>query len=579
METLPRDLAEIGIGCCVGHLYSPGEIEYESTECTTTDSTTSPLKPRTRMPSISRKSSSLRRGSKNLITSLASSLNSAGSSVSSTKAHETVSASEVAKIVSYEYFAEEPKPQLFSISSLSYDTDHGGDVQVTCYFKEDTATATTGSESQQDTLALEVGKSAHEYLEECFYTEVSILNREKFNAIPEIVKSDFTITAHLGKGSYSDVFEVVCKAGQLKSDMSPRATGGRRNSPRYGRELSSSITGATALLRPPKSNELISDMSPGVAPGRPRTRSRRSTMSSSITTGTLARPSRCNELRVAFAMKCLRPQIRSNVDQFIIGAEDLVHETAILANLSHHHIIKLHGRAEGHLTDAFALNDGYFILLDKLEETLKDRIDVWKRTINEGPTVELEQIGVAHSIADAMSYLHSKKIAFRDLKPANVGFDSLGVLKLFDFGFAIGLPEKSLSNPSGYMFDRCGTPRYMAPEVGLSSGYGLPADVHSFGVLIWEMFAFKKPFSSIKSSEAFDREVFLGGLRPVMKDRWPTTMKDLMSNCWSASPSKRPTMLDVKSILSDVMTGTGVKTKTPVAARSRMMRRRTDFAI
>ncbi|KAL7524265.1 hypothetical protein ACHAXR_000499, partial [Thalassiosira sp. AJA248-18] len=142
-----------------------------------------------------------------------------------------------------------------------------------------------------------------------------------------------------------------------------------------------------------------------------------------------------------------------------------------------------------------------------------------------------------------------------------------------------GLPEKSLSNPSGYLFDRCGTPRYMAPEVGLSSGYGLPADVHSFGILIWEMFALKKPFSSIKSSEVFDREVYLGGLRPAMKDCWPTTMKDLMSNCWSAPSTKRPTMPDVKSILSDAMTGTGGKTKTPLVARSRMMRRRTDFAM
>ena len=47
--------------------------------------------------------------------------------------------------------------------------------------------------SEEDLLSLEVGQSAHEYLEECFYTEVSVLDGQKFNAIPETVKSDFTI--------------------------------------------------------------------------------------------------------------------------------------------------------------------------------------------------------------------------------------------------------------------------------------------------------------------------------------------------------------------------------------------------
>ena len=47
--------------------------------------------------------------------------------------------------------------------------------------------------SLEDALALEVGIAAHEYLEECFYTEVSVLDREKFNAILEIVKPHFTI--------------------------------------------------------------------------------------------------------------------------------------------------------------------------------------------------------------------------------------------------------------------------------------------------------------------------------------------------------------------------------------------------
>ena len=115
-------------------------------------------------------------------------------------------------------------------------------------------------------------------------------------------------------------------------------------------------------------------------------------------------------------MKCLRPQIRSDSVTFHTGAEDLVHETAILANLNHPHIIKLQGRAAGSLVEAFQLNNSYFILLEKLTDTLHDRIDVWKQTqcLIQGP--QTNQLKVAHAIADAMAYLHSKNIVFRDLK-------------------------------------------------------------------------------------------------------------------------------------------------------------------
>ena len=233
------------------------------------------------------------------------------------------------------------------------------------------------------------------------------------------------------------------------------------------------------------------------------------------------------ESQPIYAMKCLRPQIRSNADQFTIGAEDLVHETAILCNLDHINIIKVHGRASGSLADALVLNDGYFILLDKLKETLQGRIDGWKRSpkcMLQGPTVK--QIDIALSISDAVTYLHSKNIVFRDLKPANVGFDANGVLKLFDFGFATGLPEKDKNiNPEGHLFDRCGTPWYMAPEVGLTLGFGLPAAVYSFGILLWEKFSFTKPFASIKSANEFESTVFVGGQRPTMENRWPSIVK------------------------------------------------------
>jgi len=360
---------------------------------------------------------------------------------------------------------------------------------------------------------------------------------------------------HLGKGSYSDVFEVVDDDSQA---LTPAHHG-------------TSGASLAALQR------------------RPSRGSRRATHANSITVATLSRPIPVSDRKRVLAMKCLRPQIRSDVDQFTIGAEDLVHETAILANLSHPNIIKLYGRSSGSLTNAFRTNDGYFILLDKLDETLHDRIEMWKRPDSFGGIPTSEQIDVAHTISRAMCYLHSKKIMFRDLKPDNVGFDSNGVLKLFDFGFAIGLPEKKCHSRNGIVepgkiFDRCGTPRYMSPENGLHKGYTLSADVYSFGILLWEICALAKPFASFKSATHFEAAVFEGGERPLVDPSWPKHIRHLMIKCWSTDATARPSIIDVVSTLSlPLSNGNGTNTQGPsqpnLKRRTNQTRRRMSASI
>jgi len=147
------------------------------------------------------------------------------------------------------------------------------------------------------------------------------------------------------------------------------------------------------------------------------------------------------------------------------------------------------------------------------------------------------------------------------------------VLKLFDFGFAIGVEEeysKSLGSNHSFnfddddpdnedaerdeeshlLYDKCGTPRYMAPEVALEMGYSLPADVYSFGILLWEMCALKKPFVHVKSAAEFHKSVFEKGARPKLGKCWPPVLREIMTECWSSFPGERPEMSKVKSLLA-----------------------------
>jgi serine/threonine protein kinase len=95
----------------------------------------------------------------------------------------------------------------------------------------------------------------------------------------------------------------------------------------------------------------------------------------------------------------------------------------------------------------------------------------------------------------------------------------------------------------------------MAPEVALKLGYGKEVDVYSFGMLLWEVCALDKPFDTIQSVEEFHDIVVLYGKRPSLhvEPYWPTSLKALMSRCWSTDPLDRPTMVDVKNMLHNVL--------------------------
>jgi hypothetical protein len=265
---------------------------------------------------------------------------------------------------------------------------------------------------------------------------------------------------------------------------------------------------------------------------QPRSRSRRATeVGGSICLGSLRRPSDHNpeERKIILAMKCLRPQIQSNADQFQVAINDLAHETAMLASLDHPNIIKIHGRAGGRDSNSFRLSEDFFILLDRLTETLEERMHRWKNL-------------------------------------SNVGFDSTGgILKLFDFGFAVGLDEppglQSTDHggswdgkESDLLYERCGTPRYMAPEVGLDLGYhSLSADVYSFGILLClrQICSLKKPFCHVKSEADLQKSVFEKNSRPKLQNHCPQELlRELMTSCWSSSPNERPEIWYVKTVLS-----------------------------
>jgi serine/threonine protein kinase len=423
---------------------------------------------------------------------------------------------------------------------------------------------------------------------------VSIEDRLNFAAIPHFSKTDVLIGKHLGKGTFSDVFEVTAMTATIEEDLSItrkmleqakndldrliQANVGDNSNQCSDAFVSLSINKSSLLPQDDQrrlslegsesENEDEVDLEKIIAAyhadrrasappppsdvdlGKTAQIMRRSSLCSSICVSSL-QTSRSTR-RVTLAMKCLRPAIRSNTEQFMIGVEDLVHETVMLSSLIHPNIIKVHGRSGGTFSSNLLLEDGYFILLDRLQDTIDNRISDWRKKYpnsSKNPP-SIHQVKVAVAVADAMAFLHEKNIVFRDLKPANVGFDERGVVKLFDFGFAVKLSKSEEGEDGdGLLYDKAGTPRYMSPEVEFGMGYGLPADVYSFGILLWEIIALQKPFSKIKSAAEFTKVVLQNGKRPKLGKNWPQELNELLTDSWSTYPEERPSMKKAKRVL------------------------------
>jgi serine/threonine protein kinase len=135
-------------------------------------------------------------------------------------------------------------------------------------------------------------------------------------------------------------------------------------------------------------------------------------------------------------------------------------------------------------------------------------------------------------------------------KPDNIGFDSQGVLKIFDFGLAKELLDKEKAAEEGlyHMTGFTGGIRYMAPEVGLRKPYGLKADVYSWSMIMWYSMALEPPMG-MYTPNMFIERVFTRGSRPIVKDKWPEGLKTLLKHCWSPNIDDRPVFRNIMMAL------------------------------
>ena len=112
---------------------------------------------------------------------------------------------------------------------------------------------------------------------------------------------------------------------------------------------------------------------------------------------------------------------------------------------------------------------------------------------------EREVLFYAAEMLQAIEYLHSKKVLYRDLKPENVLIDREGHIKLADFGlskrFSMTRSQTGQKNDQRLTYDIVGTPQYMAPETISGKGHNMESDWWAFGIVLYELATGDPPFN------------------------------------------------------------------------------------
>uniref|UniRef100_A0A3B3RAQ7 Serine/threonine-protein kinase DCLK2 n=1 Tax=Paramormyrops kingsleyae TaxID=1676925 RepID=A0A3B3RAQ7_9TELE len=122
---------------------------------------------------------------------------------------------------------------------------------------------------------------------------------------------------------------------------------------------------------------------------------------------------------------------------------------------------------------------------------------------------ERDASGMLYNLTSAIKYLHSLNIVHRDIKPENLLVyehqDGSKSLKLGDFGLATVV--------DGPLYNVCGTPTYVAPEIIAETGYGLKVDIWAAGVITYILLCGFPPFrGNSDNQEALFDQILMGQL-------------------------------------------------------------------
>lgn len=132
---------------------------------------------------------------------------------------------------------------------------------------------------------------------------------------------------------------------------------------------------------------------------------------------------------------------------------------------------------------AFFYNGSVKLAIEYMDLGSLDRV-ISKIKHNQVPCTPEVILGkITFEILNGLYFLHKEKHQIhRDIKPGNILINSIGEVKLTDFGIA-----RTLENTNCFSDTFVGTKLYMSPERILGKEYSFDSDIWSLGLIIYEL--------------------------------------------------------------------------------------------
>ncbi|KAJ8082917.1 hypothetical protein PM082_008774 [Marasmius tenuissimus] len=155
---------------------------------------------------------------------------------------------------------------------------------------------------------------------------------------------------------------------------------------------------------------------------------------------------------------------------------------------------------------------------------------------------DVDHYTLVYDVTSGLAYLHSRKIVHGDLKGLNILITCSFRASIADFGLS------RITDTNGLRITTSttrpvGTTRWLAPELLVGSGGpSKESDMYSYACVCYEIFTGLQPFPELANEMTVAFNV-AQGKRPSRPEGAPElsdVMWGLMSVCWDANPSSRP---------------------------------------
>ena len=209
----------------------------------------------------------------------------------------------------------------------------------------------------------------------------------------------------------------------------------------------------------------------------------------------------------------------------------LILEGKYMSRLNHPNIIKFHGMLSSGKPHERKCYDDLGIIVDRISETLEQRIQRWNAQQDNPALIEREHVIRSKTIymlqiAEAISYLHSRRLLVRNICPQTIGFDEKDTVKIINLENIVELPDED----SDYL------------------QAGLKADVYDWALTFFEMLIQRPVVSADYTSNLDPEAVMEDGHGPDLSDCGfiPYNVQDLLENAWATNTKDR---LDIDEVV------------------------------